>query len=111
MMTLAVISLAAKPASAADRLDAKERKARVECAAGNFTEGVRLLAELWVETEDATHLYNQGRCYGQSGQNDLAISRFREYLRKARLPNGKVLIVGGASGGAFPALTSAELYW
>ena len=84
MMTLVVISLATKPASAADRLDAKERKARVECAAGNFTEGVRLLAELWVETEDATHLYNQGRCYEQSGQNDLAISRFREYLRKAK---------------------------
>jgi hypothetical protein len=94
MMTLVVISLATKPASAADRLDAKERKARVECAAGNFTEGVRLLAELWVETEDATHLYNQGRCYEQSGQNDLAISRFREYLRKAKkLPSKDVEMV------------------
>ena len=39
------------PARAADKVEAKERKARVECAAGNYTEGVRLLAELWVATK------------------------------------------------------------
>ena len=80
---LVVATLVAAPARAADKLEAKERKARVECAAGDYAEGVRLLAELWVATGDATFLYNQGRCYEQSGQNDLAVSRFREYLRKA----------------------------
>jgi len=80
---LVALSLAAAPARAADKIDAKARKARVECAAGNYAEGVRLLAELWVATSDANWLYNQGRCYEQSGQNDLAVSRFREYLRKA----------------------------
>lgn len=72
------------PARAADRVEAKERKARLECAAGNYTEGVRLLAELWVSTGDPTYIYNQGRCYEQCGQNELAVSRFREYLRKAK---------------------------
>ena len=76
-------ALVAAPARAADKVEAKGRKARVECAAGNYAEGVRLLAELWVATGDATFLYNQGRCYEQSGQNDLAASRFREYMRKA----------------------------
>ena len=80
---LVAVSLGAAPAWASDKIDAKERKARVECAAGNYAEGVRLLAELWVTTGDANWLYNQGRCYEQSGQNDLAASRFREYLRKA----------------------------
>ena len=81
--TLVAAALVAVPARAADKVEAKGRKARVECAAGNYAEGVRLLAELWVATGDATFLYNQGRCYEQSGQNDLAASRFREYLRKA----------------------------
>jgi len=83
LIALVAASLVTAPARAADKLDAKERKARVECAAGNYAEGVRLLAELWVTTGDANWLFNQGRCYEQSGQNDLAVSRFREYLRKA----------------------------
>lgn len=74
--------LCASGAAWADRIDAKEKKARIECASGNYAEGVRLLAELWVATGDANWLYNQGRCYEQNGQNDLAASRFREYLRK-----------------------------
>lgn len=80
---LVAVELLPAPARAADRLEAKERKARVECAAGNYTEGVRLLAELWVATKDANFLYNQARCYEQNGKNDLAVTRFREYLRKA----------------------------
>ncbi len=91
MIALVATSLAVEPALAADRFETKERKARVECAAGNFAEGVRLLAELWVATSDVNYLYNQGRCYEQSGQNDLAVSRFREYLRKAeKLPRKDV---------------------
>jgi len=91
LAVLVVVSLAAAPALAADKIEAKERKARIECAAGNFVEGVRLLAELWVATRDPTWLFNQGRCYEQSGQNDLAVSRFREYLRKSpSLPDDDV---------------------
>ena len=84
VVALAMVTSALLPTSArADWFDAKERKARFECSAGNPAEGVRLLAELWVATGDATWLYNQGRCYEQNGQNNLAATRFREYLRKA----------------------------
>jgi hypothetical protein len=82
VMTMGVLlPLAAR---GADRIEAKERKAHVECSAGNYTEGVRLLAELWVASSDTTYIYNQGRCYEQNGQNEQAVSRFREYLRKTK---------------------------
>ena len=79
-------TIAGPSASAADKseVDAKkEKKARLECAAGNFREGVRLLAELWMDTKDPTHIYNQARCCEQTAQNEAAVSRFCEYLRKA----------------------------
>ena len=89
--TMAMAGLAPAPARAADKVEAKERKARVECAAGNYAEGVRLLAELWVATQDVNFIYNQARCYEQNGQNDRSATRFREYLRKAKgLPTDEV---------------------
>ena len=82
---------AACPASAADKIEAKERRARIECAAGNHVDGVRLLAELWVSTGLTSHLFNQARCYEMSGQDQLAATHFREFLRKATdLPSKEV---------------------
>jgi len=83
VLLAAAAPMLAGRAWAADKVETKERKARVECAAGNYAEGVRLLAELWVATKDANFIYNQARCYEQNGQNDRAVTRFREYLRKA----------------------------
>jgi hypothetical protein len=67
-------------AGAASPVD-RVQQARIECAAGNYQGGVRLLAELWVVTKNPVLIYNQGRCYEQNNQNELAASRFREYLR------------------------------
>jgi hypothetical protein len=81
-----LVTIAGRGAAAADKSESeakKEKKARLECAARNFREGVRLLAELWMDTKNPTHPYNQARCYEQNAQNDAASSRFREYLRKA----------------------------
>lgn len=61
---------------------AQEKAAKKACAAGDFRKGVELLAELYVETDDSTHIFNQGRCYEQNHQWVSAIDRFREYLRK-----------------------------
>jgi hypothetical protein len=80
---LVAAAIVPAPARAADKVEIKERKAQVECAAGNYNEGVRLLAELWVATKDANFIYNQARCYEQNGQSMRAVTRFREYLRKA----------------------------
>jgi hypothetical protein len=60
----------------------KERVARKACLSGNLAKGVELLAELYLDTKDPTHIYNQGRCFEQNHSYEDAISRFREYLLK-----------------------------
>jgi hypothetical protein len=119
ILIVAMLGIAvAGPASAGDYIDAKERKARIECAAGNYQEGIRMLAQLWVATEDPTFIYNQGRCYEQNGQYELAAGRFREYLRKAtRLPAADISAInrhidelqGQASVRSAPAPTVIKL--
>jgi hypothetical protein len=118
LVALVATLMGSTPALADGRFEAKDRKAHVECAAGNYAEGVRLLAELWVATKDTAHLYNQGRCYEMNGQNDLAVSRFREYLRKAtKLRSGEFEAVnrhidelqGQASNRAAPTPTVITL--
>jgi tetratricopeptide (TPR) repeat protein len=80
-----LVGLAALWASVAqaapDKMDDKSKAAQVECAAGDFQTGVRLLAESWGETRNPTYIYYQGRCYEQNGQSARAAERFREYLR------------------------------
>ena len=43
-----------------------------------------MLADLYVESNEISWVYNQGRCYQQNNRWEQAISRFREYLRKAK---------------------------
>jgi hypothetical protein len=63
--------------------DPRETDARRECLAGRYQRGIDLLAALFTDTRDPNHIFNQGRCYEQNNRPDEAISRFREYLRKA----------------------------
>jgi hypothetical protein len=84
-VALVVVSLAlaaawSRPARAAD---ARADEARRECLAGRYQRGIDLLAALYAETRDANYIYNQGRCFQQNNRAEEAISRFREYLRKA----------------------------
>jgi hypothetical protein len=44
--------------------------------------GIDLLGDLFVETNNATYVYNQGRCFEQNHQWGDALDRFKEYLRK-----------------------------
>lgn len=76
-----VLLAAAGPARAQG--DPRETEARRECLAGRYQRGIDLLATLFTETKDPNHIFNQGRCYEQNSRPDEAISRFREYLRKA----------------------------
>jgi hypothetical protein len=61
-----------------------ERTAKKACAEGDFKKGVSILTDLYVHSDDPTHIFNQGRCYEQNHQWVSAIDRFREYLRKVR---------------------------
>jgi hypothetical protein len=76
--TLTHLSLA----QAAGSVNAQEKAAKKACAAGDFRKGVEILAGLYVDTDDATYIFNQGRCYEQNHQWVNATDRFREYLRK-----------------------------
>jgi hypothetical protein len=67
----------------AGRVEAKERVARKACLTGDATKGVEILADLFIDTDDATYIYNQGRCLEQNNRYEDAIGKFREYLRKA----------------------------
>jgi len=65
-----------------DRKQAKERAAKKACLNGRTVEGIELLTDLYVDTNDPVYIFNQGRCYEQSNLCAEAIVRFREYLRK-----------------------------
>jgi hypothetical protein len=80
MVSVAGSAFADKPLSKA----AREKAAKKACATGDFAKGVDILADLYVESSDISWVYNQGRCYQQNNRWEQAISRFREYLRKAK---------------------------
>jgi tetratricopeptide (TPR) repeat protein len=61
--------------------EGKERDARKACLEGDYSKGVSLLSELFVDYKAANYVFNQGRCYEQNGLLEEAITRFREYLR------------------------------
>jgi len=83
LTSILIGSLASVPqVQASDSPKSREKSAKRACAAGDFRKGVEILADLYVDTNEATHVYNQGRCYEQNHQWSSAIDRFREYLRK-----------------------------
>jgi hypothetical protein len=45
---------------------------------------VALLTDLYIDTNEPTYLFNQGRCFEQNRRYEDAIGRFREYLIKAK---------------------------
>jgi len=65
-------------------MDPRVGEARTACIAGDFQKGVRLLADLYTATDDPIWVFNQGRCYQQNAQPALALSRFKEFLRKSK---------------------------
>jgi len=79
-VALAGSAFADKPLSKA----AKEKAAKKACATGDYPKGADILADLFVDTNDTVYVYNQARCYQQNNRWEQAISRFREYLRKAK---------------------------
>jgi hypothetical protein len=63
---------------------AQEKAARKACLNGAYAEGVAILSNLFVETEDTTYIFNQGRCFEQNRRYEDAIARFQEFLRAGR---------------------------
>jgi hypothetical protein len=82
VLSFACVPLTASSARAeGTQYQQKVNEARTACLTGDVTKGVRLLAELFVDSQDPTHIFNQGRCFEQNGHHRAAIDRFRDYLR------------------------------
>lgn len=59
-------------------------QARKACLTGDVQQGIRVLADLYLATDDPIWIFNQGRCYQQNNQPSNALARFKEFLRKSR---------------------------
>jgi len=88
VLLLLNLALVVPPALAAGKKaqgkQPQERAARTACLNGDYTKGVAILSELFVDTRDPTYLFNQGRCFEQNHRYEDALSRFEEYLRAAQ---------------------------
>jgi tetratricopeptide (TPR) repeat protein len=84
LVFLAVSSLlVATSVQAGGKDTQRERSARKACLAGDYAKGVSILSDLFLDSKDATHIFNQGRCLEQNGRFEDAVFRFQEYLRLA----------------------------
>jgi hypothetical protein len=76
--------LLAVPAAQAGGVESKEKAAKKACISGDYAKGVSILSDLYVDTNDITYIFNQGRCFEQNGRYADALNRFREYARKLK---------------------------
>jgi hypothetical protein len=80
----AVLIIAWAPPVRGASVESRQKAAKKACLLGDVDKGAEILADLYVETNDETYIYNQGRCFEQNGKNEQAVLRFKEYLRKAK---------------------------
>jgi len=59
----------------------QEKAAHKACLTGDYTTGVSILADLFIDQNAPVYVYNQGRCLEQNSRYKDAIARFEEYLR------------------------------
>jgi tetratricopeptide (TPR) repeat protein len=78
---IAVTLVLVAPSAGASNRQARDRAARKSCLSGDYNKGIEILADLFVETQDAIYIFNQGRCFEQNQQYKDAIARFQEFLR------------------------------
>ena len=88
-VSLCLLVLSAAPARASQEtkqvqspIEVREGAAKQACASGQLDEGVRILAQLFAETDDGNYIFNQARCYEQNGRPQEATLRLRYYLRR-----------------------------
>lgn len=82
LATIASASHRAEAASKTEKRTTMEKAAKKACITGDVRKGIDLLGDLYVETNDATYIFNQGRCFEQNHHWRDSVDRFKEYLRK-----------------------------
>lgn len=79
-----VVCGTASPAFAKEKPDpAHVKAAKKACITGDVSKGIDILGDLYVETNDITYVFNEGRCYQQNHRWEEALDRFEEYVRKS----------------------------
>jgi hypothetical protein len=80
----AVLTGGANPVHAAGAKDqARDKAAKKACLTGDFHKGAEILADLYLETNDPTYLFNHARCLELNHRCADANDRFIEYMRKS----------------------------
>jgi hypothetical protein len=74
-------AFAAPPRRSSDHLEAQEKAAHKACLTGDVSTGISILADMFVETRNPVHVFNQGRCLEQNSRYGEALARFEEYVR------------------------------
>ena len=77
-------ALPASAQKARSTITTREKVAKKACLVGDYQRGVDILADLFIETGDPNHLFNAARCLQMANRWVESISRFNEYLRKAK---------------------------
>ena len=80
---LVALLIATTPAVAENKRE-QERQARKACLTGDYAYAVAILSDLFIDTQDPTYIFNQGRCFEQNRRYDEAIARFDEYLQAGK---------------------------
>jgi hypothetical protein len=81
LASLATITSASRYAEAASKTKKRttmEKAAKKACIIGDVRKGIDLLGDLYVETNDATYIFNQGRCFEQNHHWRDSVDRFKE---------------------------------
>lgn len=85
LATIASASPYAEAAGKPEKRTSMEKAAKKACITGDVRKGIDILGDLFVDTNDATYIFNQARCFEQNHHWGDALDRFKEYLRK--VPN------------------------
>lgn len=64
-----------------DKRQSQEKAARKACLTGDYSSGVSILADLFIEYKEPVYVFNQARCLEQNSRFRDSIARFDEYLR------------------------------
>jgi hypothetical protein len=77
-------ALPASAQKARSTIATREKVAKKACLVGDYQKGVDILADLFIETSDPNQIFNAARCLQMANRWIESISRFNEYLRKAK---------------------------
>jgi hypothetical protein len=121
MLSAGVVFLLAASSAWAGNRGIKDRTAKKACLLGDYKKGIEILANLYLDTNDPTYIYNQGRCLEQNGQNAqaflrvpriaaVAVTRLVEWMPSRMVGRRVTVLLTSLRMFWFPHLTVAQMW-